>query len=284
MPLGMRQHNATSLHDLRSVTKSIVGLLYGIALSEGLVPGVQECLVCQFPEYEDLASDPKRREILIDHALSMKMGTEWNENIPYYDRRNSETAMDRAADPYRYVLDRRLINAAGNKWTYNGGATAIIARLIAKGAGKPIDQYAREKLFEPLGITDFEWVQGFGDEPSAASGLRLNIHDLAKIGQMIVDNGEFNGRQIVPLTWLESSFTPRASTDQGLRYGYFWRLAPQRTPPTWISGNGNGGQILFLYPGLDVVMIVFAGNYNKPNGWKMSEKVIREFLFPGLFR
>ncbi|MEM7635934.1 MAG: serine hydrolase, partial [Pseudomonadota bacterium] len=105
-PLGEIKHDKDSLHDLRSVTKSITSLLYGIALSESIVPGLDESLIQQFPEYADLTGDQQRSRIRIRHALSMKMGTEWNEDLPYSDPRNSEIAMEQASDRYRFVLDR----------------------------------------------------------------------------------------------------------------------------------------------------------------------------------
>jgi CubicO group peptidase (beta-lactamase class C family) len=283
-PIGKRQHGPATLHDLRSVTKSIVGLLYGIALLEGLVPEVDKCLVCQFPEYQDLAADSERRKILIRHALSMRMGTKWNEDLPYSNPENSEIAMELAEDRYRFVLDRPMIQEPGESWTYNGGATAIIAHLIAKGTGRKIDQYAKEKLFDPLNITDYEWVRGFDGEPSAASGLRLNAHDLAKVGQMILAEGSANGKQIVPARWLQASFTPHSTLRTGLRYGYFWWLAADRLPPRWVAGFGNGGQRLSVNKRIGVVIVVFAGNYNKPSAWKLPVKIIVDFIVPALER
>ena len=280
--LGERTHGPDTLHDLRSVTKPIVGLLYGIALAEGKVPDVDEGLLAQFPEYAVLADDPQRKAILIRHALSMKMGTEWNEDLPYSDPNNSEIAMELAADRYRFVLDRPMVNEPGDYWVYNGGAVAVIAKLIADGVGMPIDEYAERKLFQPLGITEFEWVRGQDGVPSAASGLRLNIHDLVKIGQLILQNGEFNGQQVVPAAWLEASFTPRAQLDSGLRYGYFWWLAPWGEPPAWVAGFGNGGQRLTVQPEQNLVIAVFAGNYNQPDAWKLPVKIIEEFVVPAL--
>lgn len=103
-PLGVKQHGPGELHDLRSVTKSIVGLLYGIALAEGKMPGLDEPILKHFPQYKDLAKDPARNAIRIRDTLSMKMGTEWNEDIPYTDPKNSEIAMEYAKDRYRFVL------------------------------------------------------------------------------------------------------------------------------------------------------------------------------------
>lgn len=281
-PLGVREHGPDSLHDLRSVTKSIVSLLYGIALSEGLVPSVDDVLLDQFPQYPDLAKDPARRKILIRHVLSMKMGTEWNEDLPYTDPRNSEIAMELSDDRFRFILDRPLVNEPGDWWNYNGGATALIAHLIARGTGKSIDEFAREKLFAPLGITDFEWVRGADGVPSAASGLRMNIHDLAKIGLMIHADGRFNGTQVVPKSWLAEAFRARATLRIGLRYGFFWWLHPAGDPPLGVGAFGNGGQRLSVGLTSGLTVVVLAGNYNDPDAWKIPVKVITDFAVPAI--
>ena len=280
--LGMVQPDAASLHDLRSVTKSIVSLLYGIARSEDLVPDLDESLIARFPEYGDLADDPRRRGILVRHALTMQMGTEWSEDLPYTDPRNSEIAMEMAADRYRFALDRPMVGEPGGGWTYNGGATAIIAGLIAKGVGKPIDSYARETLFAALGIENFEWIAGGDGVPVAASGLRLTIHDLAKIGKLILDNGAWRGRQIVAADWLTESMTPYADVPDGLRYGFFWWLAPDGSPPHWVAGIGNGGQRLMINPANQLIVAVFAGNYNRLDAWKLAATIITNFALPAV--
>ena len=106
-PLGKVTFGPTVLHDLRSVTKSIVGMLYGIALADGKVPPPEAKLYDQFPEYADLAKQPGRDRITIAHVLSMTMGLEWDElTYPYGDPRNSENAMEAAPDRFRFILDR----------------------------------------------------------------------------------------------------------------------------------------------------------------------------------
>ena len=126
-PLGVVRFGPDTLHDMRSVTKSIVGLLYGIALAAGKVPAPEANLLAQFPEYPDLTGDPARQVLTVAHALTMTLGTEWDElTIPYTDPRNSEIAMDRADDRCRYVLERQVIEPPGLHWTYNGGTTAVL--------------------------------------------------------------------------------------------------------------------------------------------------------------
>ena len=264
------------------MTKSIVSLLYGMALADGLVPGLDDSLLDHFPAYADLAADPRRRKILVRHALAMQMATEWSEDLPYTDPRNSEIAMEMAADRYRFVLDRPMVGEPGGGWAYNGGATAVIAGLIAKGVGKPIDDYARETLFAALGIEAFEWVTGDDGVPVAASGLRLTIHDLAKIGALILNDGAWHGVQVVPDGWLKAALAPQADVPDGLRYGFFWWLAPDGSPYYWVAGIGNGGQRLMINPTNQLIVAVFAGNYNQPDSGQLPAKVIVEFALPAI--
>lgn len=283
-PRGRVAFDANELHDLRSVTKSLVGLLYGIALAEGKVPPLDAALVDQFPEYPDLAADPMRRRITVAHALTMKMGTEWDEGLSYANPRNSEHAMELADDRYRFVLDRPMLKEPGSRWVYNGGATAVLGRLIAKGSGMSLRDYADEKLFKPLGIDAFYWVRGRDGEYVAASGLRLRPRDLAKIGQLVLDEGRWEGKQIVPADWLAQSFQIRASVDE-LNYGYHWWLGPQTAEGVrWVAGFGNGGQRLYIVPTLDLLVVVMAGNYNDRNAWKLGVAIITEIVLPGLQR
>lgn len=179
-PLGKVAFNADSLHDVRSVSKSVVGLLYGMALAEGKVPALDTPLVQAFPAYSDLAADEGRRGILISHALGMTMGLQWDEDLPYSDPRNSEIAMERSSDRYRYVLEQPIVAPPGERWCYSGGATALLGHLIAQGSGMPLLDYARHKLFAPLGIDQAEWTPGTNGEAAAASGLRLRARDLAR--------------------------------------------------------------------------------------------------------
>ncbi|MBL8894819.1 MAG: serine hydrolase [Rhizobiales bacterium] len=290
--LGVVQHGPDTLHDVRSVTKSVTALLYGIARAEGKVPAPDAPLLAQFPEYKDLAGDPLRDKITIADALSMKMGTEWDEGMPYTNPHNSEIAMNRAPDPDRYALDRAMVFEPGTHWTYNGGAAALIGKLIANGTGMRLDEYARANLFEPLGIRRWEWASRPDGVPSAASGLRLTARDLARIGQMILAGGAFEGRSIVSREWLDEVFRPHTNL-RGIRYGYFWWLADAADPrawvsglgnrlpgegewPAWVAGIGNGGQRLQIQPDIGLIIVAFAGDYNNPQDWVMPVRIIED--------
>lgn len=267
-PLGTVAFSADTLHDLRSVSKSIVGLLYGIALAEGKVPALDAPLLDAFPAYLDLARDERRRAIRISHALAMTMGLEWNEDLPYSDPRNSEISMERSKDRYRYVLERPIVANPGERWRYSGGATALLGHLIAKGAGVPLLDYARDKLFSPMGIEKVEWTRGFNGEAAAASGLRMRAPDLARVGQLLLQRGEWNGQALVPKDWISESLTPRADAFEGLRYGYHWYVIQRQDGSPAYMAIGLGGQRLVVIPALELVYVIFMGNYYREDQLK----------------
>lgn len=281
-PLGEVAFGPDVLHDLRSVSKSIVGLLYGIALDEGLAAPLDAPLVDEFP-YADLRDDPARRRMTVAHALTMTLGTAWDESSPYSDVENSEIAMELAEDRYRFVLSRPIVAEPGSTWVYNGGTTAVLAHLIAQSTGRPLLDYAKEKLFDPLGIREVDWVEGTNGEPAAASGLRLRPRDLAKIGQLVLDRGRFGNEQVVPRTWIYASTRRHTEAEDGLGYGYQWWLGQGRVDGRhWFAGFGNGGQRVVVVPDLDLVVAILAGNYNQPDAWQVSVRIMAEILLPAI--
>jgi len=253
-------------HELRSVTKSIVGLLYGIALADGKVPPLDAPLLAQFPQYTDLPDMAQRQRWTIAHAITMTLGIDWNEEISYDDPRNGQTAMEKVPDRYRYVLEQPIVAVAGERWIYCGGATTLIGRIIEKGVGQSIHDYARAVLFDPLGIGPTEWRVVREGEPIFASGAGMRPRDLARIGQMLLDGGKMGERQIVPAEWLAASFKPAVRINDRRQYGYHWYLSNStseaRRRARWVAAMGNGGQRLAVFPELELVIVVTEGNYN----------------------
>jgi CubicO group peptidase (beta-lactamase class C family) len=279
-PLGVVKFGPDTLHDLRSVSKSIVGLLYGIALKAGKVPPPEQPLMQSFPEYADLAADAARQRLTLHHVLSMTMGTEWDEvSIPYTNPANSEIAMDRAADRYRYVLERPIVMEPGQRWTYCGGATALLGRIIAKGTGKSLHDYAREVLFDPLGMGPTDWLRSRDGEQSAASGLRMLPRDLARIGQLLLSEGVWDGREVVPAGWIKRSMTSVVQINEIGDYGYHWYIG--RRMPFW-GAVGNGGQRLYVSPKLDLVVVTMFGNYDTPDQGAPPLHVLLEVVLPAM--
>jgi CubicO group peptidase (beta-lactamase class C family) len=287
-PLGTVLFAADKLHDLRSVTKSVVGLVYGIALAAGKVPPPQAKLYDQFPEYADLAREAGRDRLTVQHVLTMTLGLEWDElTIPYGDPRNSENAMEGAPDRFRFILERAIVSEPGVKWTYCGGATALLGRMIAKGTGEELLPYARRVPFDPLDFGPAEWTKGNDGEPHTASGLRLLPRDMLKIGELVLAGGAWNGRQIVPSDWVQRMTTPAVATGSGPSYGYQWYMGDVSagTPPRshgWVGGIGWGCQRLYVLPTLDLVVAVNCGNYDKSlaEQIRINRTLLMEIVLP----
>jgi len=280
-PGGDGQITADTPHDLRSVTKSIVGLLYGIALAEGHVPTLETPVVTLFPSCADVARDPRRRRITVEHLLTMTAGLASYENQRARGRRNSAPGEEHTADPYCQALGRRIVAKPGSAWIYTDSATALLGHLISRGAGMPLGAYAEEKLFVPLSIANVEWLRDENGEEIAAFGLRMTANDLAKIGQLVLNGGRWSGGQVVPDDWLRESFQERVTAYPSAKYGLHWYL-PRRH--RWSKGQvtaaGKGGQRLDIFLDLSLVVVINAGNYNRSSRSAVSRKVLQEFVLP----
>jgi CubicO group peptidase (beta-lactamase class C family) len=290
--IGRVVMNRESKHDLRSVTKSVVSALAGIALGEGAIKSLDQPVLQWFPEYADLDTADRRR-VTLAHVLGMTSGLEWNEEIPYTDPRNDEIRMTRDADPLRYALSRAFAFDPGAEFNYNGGMTQVMAAVIERATRTPIEDYARAKLFEPLGITDVEWLGDLAGMPSAASGLRLRARDATKFGSLYLHDGRWNGRQVIPADWVQRStrrhfrFRPRTGVDAGGEFGYayFWWYSCYPTPAGLIearAGVGNGQQRVYVLPGMDMVVTIFAGRYNDPIGSTLGSRILRDHIVPAV--
>jgi CubicO group peptidase (beta-lactamase class C family) len=286
-PLGRVEHGPDDLHDQRSVSKSVTALLAGIAIGRGLIAGVDEPVTGFFPEYADLRT-PERDRILLRHLLAMSTGLEWDEERhPYGDPLNSETGMSRSAEPYRFALEQPVVAPPGTRYKYSGGATALLAKIVAKAAGEPLEEFARTALFEPLGITAFEWRRLRNGDVAAASGLRLRPRDMAKIGQLVLQGGAWNGRQVVPATWIREMTTPKVTGQGAFLYGYQWWLGRSFVAGrelSWAAAVGLGGQRIFVVPDLDLVAVVTAGLYRDRTQMGETLGVLNHAVLPAALK
>lgn len=286
-PLGHVVFGPESLHDLRSVTKSVTSALLGIALGGNYEKALDAPIPAFFPDLQGRFG-AGLEQVTLRHVLTMTAGLEWNEmSVPYTERENDEIQLYYTKDPVAMVLARPLRDPPGQRWYYNGGLTQVLAGIIERRTGKPLDAYAEEALFAPLGITDYEWLGSSlwpdGTSPSAASGLRLKARDLAKIGSLFLNRGQWQGQQIVPAEWVALS-TQRHVEDiawsAGGIYGYGFMWYPGRVQgdngyPV-VRAMGNGNQRIFILPDQKLAVTVFAGRYNRfsfPLGEEIRKRI-----------
>lgn len=290
--LGVVEFDATVMHDIRSVTKSVMALLVGIALGSGDIESVDVELARLLPDRADGIEESKRA-ITLHHVLSMSSGLDWNEALPYSDPRNDERRLMESEDPIGFVLARPLAHEPGSVWIYSSGDTHLLGAILERATGLPVEEYAARVLFEPLGIEETMWMGDVGGMPAVGSGLRLRARDLAKTGSLILHRGNWRGRQIVPAGWIDVATAghianPDPSSPDfltGERYGYQWwvnEFTSAHGPVDVIAAVGNGGQRIFVLPDLELVITVLAGDYDDPRHFWTPEYLVLEHVLPAV--
>jgi len=270
----LRHFDAGAAHDLRSISKSVLGLLVLIAHSEGSLPSLKRSVLDYFPEYADLRGGPLDALQLI-HLLNMSTGLAWDESGSYASLANSETRMRLSRDPLRHVLTRPRVAAPGERFVYSGGNSALLAEVLERATGQPLGAFAQAKLFAPLGITQAEWVTDRHGKALAYSGLRMSARDLARISRLLLDDGRWQGHALLPEGAVQALFEPQIDTDDGLRYSDQWWLSPVNAEPAWSAAFGNGGQRLYVLPALDMSVVILAGDYNRPQQGRSARALLR---------
>jgi CubicO group peptidase (beta-lactamase class C family) len=279
--------DATTKHDMRSVSKSVTSLVVGIAASRGLL-SIEDPVAKFFPEYAAVIG-PGWDKVSLRHLLTMSSGMRWDEVLAWTDPKNDEPHLGNEADPLRYVISKPIDAPPGTLWNYCGGCTDLLGGVIERVSGKTFEAFAREALFQPLGITDWEWKTYWNGKIAPAAGLRLRPRDAAKIGQLVLNRGAWNGKQVVPAQWIAESTTPRFQAIGlfgGLYfYGYQWWLgrsfADGKDIP-WIAGHGWGGQRIFIIPGLDMVVVTTAAMYASPRQNSPGLEILASFVIPAV--
>ncbi|WP_244442128.1 MULTISPECIES: serine hydrolase [Bradyrhizobium] len=285
---GRIEFTATTKHDMRSASKSVTSLLVGIAIDRKLIAGVDERVTKFFPERQSVKS-AGWDAITLRHLLTMSSGIQWDEALPWTDPNNDEPHLAFDADPIGYVLAKPIAAPPDTLWTYNGGGTNVLGNIVEQVSGKPLEAFARETLFQPLGITDLEWKSYENGKIAAAAGLRLRPRDAAKIGQLVLDRGRWKEQQIVPADWIAQSIVPRFQAvgyfGGTLFYGYQWwmgRSLSDGKEVKWVGAFGWGGQRIIIVPDLDLVMMTTAAQYGQPKEGLAAMDILANIIIPAV--
>jgi CubicO group peptidase (beta-lactamase class C family) len=284
---GHYDFDATTKHDMRSASKSVISLLVGIAIDRKLIASVDEPVVKFFPEYAAVKS-PGWDQVTLRHLLTMSSGMQWDENRGWNDPKNDEPHLGAERDPIRYILSKPIAKQPDALWTYNGGGTDLLGNVLERVSGKPLEAFAREALFGPMGITDFEWRNYPGNGKVApAVGLRIRPRDGAKIGQLVLNRGAWGGKPVVSPEWIEQSVRPRFQAIgyfSGLFfYGRQWwlgRSIVRETEVKWIAAMGSGGQRIFIVPDRDLVVMTTSGLYFTPGQGDGALDMLTNYILP----
>jgi len=270
--------NRNTLHNMHSVTKSFNSALVGMAMMEGKINSVEEKLHTFFPKHSDILLTGGRDEITLEHVLTMSAGLEWDErSYPYEDVRNDHAQMYNRQDWIRYVLEKPIVEPPGTKFNYNSGLSITLGGVVRNVTGATVDEYAATTLFEALGITNYAWFKDEDGTAQTGGGLSLRPRDMVKFGLLFLNEGQWNGSQIISQEWVARSTQWQAP---GTLYGYQWWLdnyvIDGETIPGY-SARGRGGQFIFVFPDLKLVAVFTGGNDNQLSG-QPYEMLVRSIL------
>ena len=263
----------------------------GIALQKGLIKNIDEPIFNYFPEYQDY-KDSLKAKITIRHLLTMSSGLDWDEMGSYGSLMNSEVRMDLSLNPIKYVLKRKVIAPSGTTWNYNGGGAQLLAEIIKKVSGLPINEFADRHLFKPLGIKKYAWTPLVIRKsiPAAASGLRLTSRDFLKFGLLYMNEGKWKDSTIIDKDWVNTSLSslidrPKSDSLHRKGYGYqFWTYFENVNGKNYeiSQAKGNGGQAIFFVKSLNLLVVITAGNYNKWDIVNNSNAALSNYIIPAI--
>jgi CubicO group peptidase (beta-lactamase class C family) len=198
---------------------------------------------------EAFDDDVRKRAITLHHALSMQTGLEFDN-----DENTSELVYSKGSS-LEFVLHRPLVFDPGSAFDYHDGNPQLISGAIQDASGLTEEEFARRYLFAPLGIADYQWETHADGLTFGAFGLWLRPRDMAKVGHLLVRRGDWNGQRIISSGWLTQATRPQTRNGD---YGYYFWLSRDGS----FEASGHGGQIIHVWPTLDLVVVITADPYS----------------------
>jgi CubicO group peptidase (beta-lactamase class C family) len=265
----------STLHGVKSVSKSITSLCIGIAIDKGFIKSVDQSVFDYLPDHQPLKKGGKEK-ITIEHLLTMTAGLEWEEwKASLSSEKNDIVGIwFQDKDPLTFILEKPLVKEPGTAFNYSGGNTIVLGEIIRNATKMDLEQFANEYLFKPLGIDSSEWNLRFKNGViEAGGGLEITPRDLTKIGALCLNKGTFNDRQIIPEKWIEKCNTQYPGNNNifipghfsgGHGYAYSWWLKTLNKSGKEINmyhAVGWGGQELIIIPEFNAVVVFTGGNY-----------------------
>lgn len=263
-------YDAARPHQLRSATKSVVSAVIGTAVQAGALSGTAEAVLARMPYASYAHPDPRKAQLTLGNLLTMQPGLDCDDHSATSPGR--ETLIDEQPDWVKATLDLPLITAPGTTGTYCSGAVAVAGRLAEHATQLALPDYADAHLFAPLGIrrADWRWNYTLTSANREYAQVHLRPRDMLKLGILYANGGTWNGRRILPASWVQASLATQ-STVENAGYGYFWwhpylkvAMPDGERRVVFSAAQGNGGQKIYLFPQFDLVAVVTAGAYNGP--------------------
>lgn len=262
----------------KSASKSIISLLVGIAIDKGYIESVEDSIGRYLPDYFEEIEDPQKRSITIKDLLTMRSGLETTSFHNY-------GAWVTSSDWVQFTLDQPMVARPGGDMVYSTGSSHLMSVIINRAAGMSTSRFAQKFLFDPMEIKVGGWDRDPDGYYMGGNNLALAPFDLLKIGQMILNGGNWQGKRIISKEWLADSFdTYTRSNFNPYDYGYMWWNREVRGYTAYFAW-GYGGQYLFLLPELDAVVVIMSSLAEASQRRRYKEPVfrlLRQFIIPGV--
>lgn len=283
--------DASTLRDTRSAAKTITSMLIGIAIDGKVIPGVDARILPYFPDKQPLMNpDRRKNDITVEDFLTMSSMLEcddWNN----FSRGNEER-MYLIEDWVKFTLDlpikgfppwvsKPVDSPHGRSFSYCTAGAFTLGQVIAQAARTPVDEFARQNLFAPLGIDKVQWPYSPLGLAQTGGGLRLRSRDFLKLAQLYLNRGVWKERRIVSESWVAVSTKPHVQIDEQTEYGYFWWLKSFNGKPAYYM-TGNGGNKVLVFPALDMTVVITATNFNTRGMHEQTDKLLTDFILPAV--
>jgi CubicO group peptidase (beta-lactamase class C family) len=271
--------NAELRHDLRSVTKSVVATLVGVALQEGRIASLDQKVLSFFPDQP--ANSSRQEALTVRHLLDMASGIQWREHP--YDEQSDALKLWRSPDWVKFILDRQLGAVPGEKFSYIAADPHLLSVILTRSTGDNAAKYAREGLFKTLGIDDFVWRADPKGNTIGESSLRLKTRDMAKLGLLYARRGRWGDRQLLPPGWTDAVFAG------GLPNGNNPLMAPPTYSRLWwtdasvpyAAALGRHGQNIIVLPDQDIVLVVTSKTADTSRR-SSAVDMVKRYLLPAI--
>lgn len=263
------------LHETASVTKSVLSLLVGQALSQRRIASLDTPVEALLPDLVGANSDPRVQRLSVRNLLTMTAGFQPS------DRRFFDA---RARD--RFAIGRPFEADPGARFRYDNPSADLLAAALTRSVGEPLADYARRQLFVPLGIDSFAWRVDEQGRHHGYSGLQLRVRDMARLGQLMLQQGQWQGRPILEADYLRAATTAQNSGGPpvSLPYGYLWWVATGDAARPAFLASGFGGQFIWVDPARQLVIATAADTGPASATRQQALDLIRRHLLPALAR
>ncbi|MGW8314991.1 MAG: serine hydrolase domain-containing protein [Bacteroidales bacterium] len=285
------QYDESMLHGIMSCTKSFTSACIDMAIQQGYIESVDQSIFDYLPDYQEFNTGLKSR-ITIEHLLTMTSGLEWNEwNAPHGTSANDIDRLyfECGDDPLRCVLERPMVDDPGESFTYSGGGMVALGEILKNATGSNILEFARENLFDPLGIDTVFWSTYPGGQFDTGGGMLLRPRDMMKFGVTYLNEGLWNGERLISADWVKKSSKIYRNNsrinipieDSGRNgYGYTWWISEVgKDHDLMYRANGWGGQVIMVIPPKEMVVVFTSGNWA---GKSSLFEILEKFILPAV--